>query len=216
MDEQGIWDSIVGDPYARLRLDMALKHVARALSDTVGQPIYHSALRAETTSVARLAERIGDPRAKTVGVQLQIKGDARGQALLLFPWEGALRLVDHLMEVPLGTTSDVRFEERTALAEVGNLAVAHFLNALVSYSQLPKRLQPLPSDVLVDTLETILRLALMPLTIRGNDPLVIETILSDAGGKARIYFLILPEQAARQGPAVSGSRSPDARALRRV
>ena len=207
---------MTGGSHARLWLDMAMKRVTQALSDTVGQPIHHRALRAEVVPVAGVAGRIGDPKARTVGVQLQIKGDARGQALLLFPWEGALRLVDLLMEVPPGTTSDVGFAERTALAEVGNLAVAHFLNALVAYSQQPRRLQPSPSNVLVDTLEAILRLALMPVTIRGDDPLVIETILSNTGGTVQIHFLILPEQQARQRPDVSATRSPSAHALRRA
>jgi chemotaxis protein CheC len=216
MNEQEIWDSVTGGSHARLWLDMAMKRVTQALSDTVGEPFHHGALRAEAVPVAGIAERIGDPKAKTVGVQLQIKGDARGQALLLFPWESALRLVELLMEVPPRTTSDVGFAERTALAEVGNLSVAHFLNALVAYLAQPRRLQPSPSSVLVDTLEAILRLALMPVAIRGDDPLVIETILANAGGTIQIHFLLLPEQTGRQGPDMAATRGPGARAFRRA
>jgi chemotaxis protein CheC len=216
VNEQGIWDSVTGGSHTRLWLDMAMKRVVQALSDTVGQPIYYSALRAETAPVAELVERIGEPEAKTVGVQLQIKGDARGQALLLFSWESALRLVDLLMEVPPGTTVNVGFAERTALAEIGNLALAHFLNALVAYSQLPRRLQPSPSNVLVDALETILRLALMPVTIAGDDPLVIEAMFSNVAGTAQIHFLVLPEQIGRQRPDMFTTKSPGGRASRRA
>ena len=208
MNEQSVWEKVVGGAHARLWLDMAMKRVTQALSDTVGQPIHYSALRAETTPVARIGKRIGGPEAKVVGVQLHIKGDARGQALLLFPWAGALRMVDLLTEVAPGTTSDVGFAERTALAEVGNLATAHFLNALVAYMQQPIRLQPEPSNVLVDTQEAILRLALMPVAIRGDDPLVIETTLGNAGGTIQIHFLIVPEWTGKQRSDMSTAGGP--------
>ena len=159
MNEQDIWDGVIGGAHARLWQDIAMKRVAQVLSDTVGQSIYHRALRTETVPIAKLSERIGDPKAKTVCVQLQIGGDARGQALLLLSWESALRLVDLLMGEPLGTTPNVGFAERTALAEIGNLAVAHFGNALVAYLQQPRRLQPSSPNVLVDSLEAILRKA---------------------------------------------------------
>jgi chemotaxis protein CheC len=216
MNGQEIWDGVVEGTHAQLWQNMAMKRVAQALSDTIGQSVHHSAVRAEAIPVAKFAERIGDPKAKTVGVQLRISGDACGQALLFFPWESALKLVDLLMEVPPGTTTNVGFAERTALAEVGNLALAHFLNALVAYSKQPRRLQPSPSNVLVDTLEAILRLALMPVTIRGNDPVVIETTLSNGGGTVQIHFLILPEQTGQQRSGLSASKNPGAHTSRRA
>ena len=69
--------------------------------------------------MTEIVQRAGDPKGKAASVRLEIHGDAKGQALLLLPWHSALRLMDLLMETPLGTTTDIRFEERTALAEVG-------------------------------------------------------------------------------------------------
>lgn len=216
MNEQAVWEKVIGGSHAHLWLDMAMKRVTKALSDIVGQPIQHSVLRAEATPVANIGGRIGPSTAKTVGVQLQIKGDARGQALLLFPWESALRVVDLLMGSSLGTTSNIGFAERTALAEAGNLAVAHFLNALVAYSQEPIRLQPSPSNVLVDTQEAILRLALMPIAIRGDDPLVIETTLGNAEGTVQIHFLIVPGWTERQRSDGHAARGPGSRTVGRA
>jgi chemotaxis protein CheY-P-specific phosphatase CheC len=196
MSGQSLWPILVSGPHARLWLDMAVKRAAQALSDTAGQLFLCDLVQVGTSPIAGMAKRIGDPEAKTVGVQLEIKGDACGRALLLVPWDSALNLVDLLTEVPPGTTSDVRFAERTALEEVGNLALAHFLNAVVAFSPEPRRLQPSPANVMVDTLENILRLALMPSIIRGTDPLIIEAILANTGKTVQMRFLILPDYVA--------------------
>ena len=208
--QQEIWTRLTQGAQPNPWLNLAMSRVARALSDVVGEPIRHGALRIGTVPVPEIARRAGDPKEKAAGVRLEIHGDAKGQALLLLPWPSALRLMDFLMEVPPGTTTDIRFAERTALAEVGNLALAHFLNAVVASEQMPHRLQPTSPSVLIDTLEKVLQLALMSVTIRGNDPLIIETVFEDTMRAIQIRFWVLPDQAQRPrphaGPAMAGPR----------
>ena len=193
MSGQPLWDFLIGGSHSSLWLSLAMQRTAKALSDTVGQSFHHDALQVGTMPVAGIAKRIGDPGAKIVGIQLEIKGDARGRALLLIPWESALKLVDLLIEEPSGTTTDLRFEERATLAEVGNLVLAHFLNAVVAFYPEPRHLQPSPGSVMVDKLESVLRLALMPSVVRGADPLTIQVLLLDAGKTVQISLLILPD-----------------------
>ena len=207
-EQQEIWTRLTQGAQPNPWLNMAMDRVARALSDVVGEPIHHRALRVGTASVPEIVQRAGDPRKKAAGIRLGIHGDAKGQALLLLSWHSVLRLMDLLVQVPPGTTTDIRFAERTALAEVGNLVLAHFLNAVVASEQMPKRLQPTSPSVLIDTVEKILQLALMSVTIRGDDPLIIETIFEDATGAVRIRFWVLPDQAQNQrayaSPVVAG------------
>ena len=150
-------------------------------------------------------------------IELEIRGDARGQALLPIPWDSALKLVDLMMETPPGTTSDVRFAERTMLAEVGNLVLAHFLNAVVALCPASRHLQPSSPNVMVDTLERILSLGLMVSIVRGIDPLAIETILANTGKTVHIHFLVLPDYTvSRERVETSATGALGAQVLRRV
>ena len=64
---------------------------------------------------------------------------------------------------------------------------------------MPWRLQPTSPSVLIDTAEGIVQLAFMSASIRGDDPLVIETIFEDSMGAVQIRFWVLPSQAASHG-----------------
>ena len=202
-EQQDIWTRLTQGAQPNPWLNLAMNRVARALSEVVGEPIHCRALRVDTASVPEIVQRAGGPNEKTASVRLEIHGDAKGQALLLLPWHSALGLMDLLMELPPGTTTDIRFEERTALAEVGNLMLAHFLNAVVASEQMPQRLQPTSPSVLIDATEKILQLALMSVIIRGNDPLIIETVFEDATRAVQIRFWVLPDQAQSQGAHAS-------------
>jgi chemotaxis protein CheC len=175
-------------------LDMAMERVSRGLSGTVGQPIRHDLPRVGTVPVASAAERIGDPKGKAVAVYLKIKGDARGQALLILSWDNALKFVDLMMDATPGTTSNVGFAERSALAEAGNLALTAFLNALATSARLPQRLMPSPPDVLVDELGRILNLAFVSGAVRGDDVPIIETVLREDRTGVRAHFWVLPDR----------------------
>ena len=133
-----------------------------------------------------------------MAVYLQIKGDARGQALLIFSWASALKFVDLMMDATPGTASNVGYTERSVLAEAGNLAVTAFLNALAASARLPLRLQPSPPDVLVDDLERVLNLALMPIASRKDDVLIIETVLRHDRAGVQAHFWVLPHPTAKR------------------
>jgi chemotaxis protein CheC len=181
---------------------MAMERVSRSLSETMGQPIRHDAPRIETVPLASVASRIGDPGQRVVGVYLQIKGDAGGQALLVFSWDSALQFVDLMMGETPGTTSDVGFTERSVLAETGNLALTAFLNALAAWESLPQRLLPSTPDVLVDKLERVLNLALISAG-RGDDVLIVETVLRDDRAGVQAHFWVLPRLLGKRQGRVS-------------
>jgi chemotaxis protein CheY-P-specific phosphatase CheC len=98
----------------------------------------------------------------------------------------------------------VGYAERSVLAEAGNLALTAFLNALATSARLPLRLQPSPPDVLVDDLERILNLALVSAAARGDDVLVIETVLRDDSASVQARFWVLPHRATRYETRWSG------------
>jgi chemotaxis protein CheY-P-specific phosphatase CheC len=116
-----------------------------------------------------------------------------GQALLLLSENSALSLVDWIMDKPPGTAKNLGLMERSALGEFGNLAVSHFLNALVSFSRLPSRLQPSPPAVMVDMTSAILSLVAMPVSVKNDRLLIVRTDLRDTSNIVQARFWILPD-----------------------
>lgn len=199
MNEQmGIWERLIAEPHSGALLNVAMGRVSRALSDLVGCSIRHGSLQVETVPIARIAIHLGDPEREMVGVYLHMHGDGRGQALLVLSTDSALRLVD-LMGVPQGTAVGIGLDERAALAEFGNVALSHLVNAVVSFADAPMQIRPSPPAVVVDMQGAIASLTAIPVAATSDEVMIIETVLSDATQAVQVRFWVLPDCATGHG-----------------
>ncbi len=189
------WHHLITGPLWKSMLYMMMQSVARGLSDMVGRTISNDAPRVETIPIAQVATRAGDPEMEVVSVYLNIEGDLRGRAILILPLSSALKLVDLLMDAPPGTTTSAGLVEQSALAEVGNLTVSYFLNAVAAFTKIPKQLRPSPPFVVVDALGAVLELIAMPMAGLSEDLLIIETAFRDVKGTVQARFWVLPHPA---------------------
>ena len=192
-EQLATWKNLIVGPRAGRWLNIAIERVARTLSQVVNQTIHHTVPQMDTVPIDQIATYGGDPEAKMVGIYLQIHGDMFGQALLLLSESHALSLVDWMLNQRRGTATNLGLMERSTLGEFGNLAVSHFLNALVSFSRLPSRLQPSPPAVMVDMTSSILSLVAMPVSIKNDNLLIIKTDLRDASNIIQVHFWIFPD-----------------------
>jgi len=88
--------------------------------------------------------------------------------------------------------------ERSALAEVGNLAVSTFLNTMaVQNPQSPELLRPSPPAVMVDMLGAILNVIVTPVAAVRDDLLVVDTNFVNAKKTMYGRFWIIPDPAIR-------------------
>ncbi|MBN1584546.1 MAG: hypothetical protein JXA89_27820 [Anaerolineae bacterium] len=192
-EQLATWKDLITGPRSSRWLNLAIERVARTMSEVTNRPLRHTMPQTDRVPIDQIATYGGDPEAKTVGIYLQIHGDMFGQALLLLSESSALHLVDWMMDKPHGTATNLGLAERSALGEFGNLAVSHFLNALVSFSRLPSRLQPSPPAVMVDMISSILSLVAMPLSIKHDTLLIVKSDLRDAGSIVQMRFWIFPD-----------------------
>lgn len=131
----------------------------------------------------------GGPEKVVVGVYLGIEGDLNGHLMLLFTQQSGLRVVDMLMEMPPGSTTDLDDIGISALAETGNVCGSSFLNALSDRTGL--KIVPTTPAVVVDMAGAILESVVTELYLNGDEVLVVETGFgSDVPG----HFLLMPDQ----------------------
>ena len=129
-----------------------------------------------------------------VGVYLVMSGGLHGQALLILSITSALHLADLLLGKPPGTATELGAVERSALAEIGNLAVSAFLNTMAAQNpQSPRLLRPSPQAVMVDMLGAILNVIVTPVAAVRDDLLIIETDFKDARETIQGRFWVMPD-----------------------
>ena len=170
----------------------AVQNATRGLSDMVGCHIITGTSEARVVSFGEMAD-FGDPESAMVGIYLLMKGDLNGQAILIFPLASALNLADLLMDDPPGTATSLGEMERSALAELGNLTVSYFLNAMSALTGKP--LRPSPPAVMVDMLGTIMAVIATSAAAVSDDLLIIETILQEPEGSVQGRFWVMPDPA---------------------
>ena len=114
-----------------------------------------------------------------------------GQALLMLPLKDAFYLVDLLMEVAPGTTSELDDLTRSALAEIGNVMLAGFLNAVSESTGRSAR--PSPPAVVVDMHGTLMDLLASSVAAVSDEMMFIETVFKDADKVIEVCFWVLPD-----------------------
>ncbi len=199
-DQRDIWHSLTKGPRSDMVLHAAMTRAARGLTDMVGHTIIHDAPQVKNLPVSEMIVRASDLATETVGVYLQIEGGLSGQAMLILPLTFALNLVDLAMNAPQGTTTGLGQIECSALAEVGNLTLAYFLNAVAETTDRPEILQPSPPAVMVDMLGDILDLVVRPAAAMSESPLIVETTFKDVAKSVQFRFWLLPDLKSNGAP----------------
>jgi len=195
MDEQkALWSRLISGPRSDYMLRAIMWRVARGLSTMSGQPISYGNPRIDRVPITQVSTYAGGPEVERVGIYLVMNGGLRGQALLILSKTSALHLAGLLTGDPLGAATELGVVERSALAEVGNLAVSAFLNTMAVHNpQASTLLRPSPLAVMVDMLGAVLNVIVTPVAAVRDDLLIIDTDLGNAQQTVHGRFWIIPD-----------------------
>jgi chemotaxis protein CheC len=185
------WHNIGSVSRMEIVVAAGLLNATRGLEEFVGCPITMGTIQAKVVRLDELSTSTDAPASESVGIYLQMKGNLGGHALLILPIASALNLVDVLQEVPPGTTARLADMERSALAEVGDVMVSYFLNAVAGLTRQPSL--PSTPTVMVDRLATILDKFTASMDEMTSELMVMETILHDTQGLIEAHFWVLPD-----------------------
>jgi chemotaxis protein CheC len=130
------------------------RHAAEGLSGMMGRAVTAGPAAVQQVALRDIPALFGGPEAEAVGIYLRSEGLLAAQFLIAVPYQKAMELADLLMDQPVGTTTQMGNMERSALAEVGNLSTAFFLNSVDTIIGLGAR--PTPPAVMVDMLGAII------------------------------------------------------------
>jgi chemotaxis protein CheC len=192
-DARALWSSLLDGPGSAKLLDTIMERVARGLSSMVGQTVCHDMPRVKRVHFTQVSACFHTPEAETVGVYLELKHGLSGWAILLLPLELALKVAEQVMGAPPDSVTRLGLEERSALAEIGNLTLSYFLNAVAELTGRADVLLPSPPAVVVDMMAAILDLVVTPAAAFRDELTVIETSFRDSASSVQACFWVLPD-----------------------
>lgn len=187
-----LWLKILSGENSQSLLNDAMKNVADNLSMMTGREITIAPPVLETIPLSELMEHGTDaPEAETVGVYLLIDGDLQGQSLIIFGLRDAFYLVDLLMGEAPGTTEEMDDVAQSAMAEIGNISVASFLNILSD--QTGHSIVPSPPAVIIDMAASILSaVAANTMEFASDKLIILNTVFKDADRIIQAKFWVIP------------------------
>lgn len=186
------WLELLSDEHIDEILQAAMANVAQNLSIMTNREIIVEKPTLRTIPLGELMEfGTNSPEAETVGVYLLIEGDVQGQTLLIFGLEDAFYLIDMMMGEPVGTTTEMDELAQSAMAEIGNLSLASFLNVLsdkTGHSILPS-----PPAVIIDMAASILTaVAANSMAFATDELIIFDSMFKDADRIIQADFWVLP------------------------
>lgn len=168
-----------------------LSSAANGLSTMIGTTLTVKDPCVKMVSVKDIPSALGGPENEAVGIYLKAEGDMSGHFMLVVPYDKALEMVDMLMEQPKGTTQQFGSLERSALAEVGNLTAAFFLNAVAAMTGISSR--PTPPAVMVDMIGAILDIIVAATGGISDSVLTFQATFSYADRSVDADFWVIPD-----------------------
>jgi len=171
-------------------------HAIDGLSQMVGQELKASPPEVAFINLMTVPNLIGGPETEVVGIYLRAEGQMAGQFMLILTHEKALQMVDIVMGDPPGTGKELDSMGRSALAEMGNLSGAYFLNTIARMTKLDTR--PTPPAVMIDYAGAILNVVVATSAQEVERVLMIVTNISHEENEVQASFWYIPDATAMQ------------------
>ncbi len=168
-------------------------HAATALSQLTGKRIMIDVPDVKVCAVERAPEAIQDVDSVVAAILMHVLGDLTGRSLLLFSREGALLLVDMLLNKEPGTTKIFAELEQSSLKETANIITGAYLNALSDF--LGVMLLPSVPSLAVDLCGAVLSTTYLNFGQDRDRVIILDTRFSFEPGDYRLqgHFVLLPD-----------------------
>jgi chemotaxis protein CheC len=173
--------------------NIGMSHAATALSQLLRKTIHLQVPRVLAMDSMHVPEFLGGTQQMVVGVYLQILGDARGNIMMVFSRENALKMLEKLLPGNKPRGALLTELEVSALKEVGNILASAYLNALGE--MLKMTLIPSVPVLSFDVAGTVVDYVVTELSEIGDISLMIETEFSEDKDKISGHFFLLPDSA---------------------
>lgn len=175
--------------------NIGMGHAATALSQMIGETVMLQVPSLRVADIREVPGLIGGAETLVAGIAMEMRGDARGDILIIFPWDSAAELLSRLLGQP-GNLENLGEMEVSALKEVANILASAFLSALSNLMGL--HLVPSIPSLCCDMAGAVLDQVLIEISRQSNLALVVETEFHGFTNKTEPlhgHFFLMPDPA---------------------
>ena len=167
-------------------------NAATALAQFLNRKIDMTVPKAKILPFGEVAQLIGGPEEKVMGIFLKVMGNISGRFLLLVPEQGAVKLLQALMPgFEINHPSDMGEMEISCMREIGNILADAFLNALSVLTNTPM-LNSLPT-LAFDMAGALIDTVVADMAAVSDHVLMIETSFFESSEDLKLHIFLLPE-----------------------
>lgn len=164
-------------------------HAATALSDLLGTKIMNGVTSSRLCPLHEAPGAMGEEDEVMCGVIMGLERGLGGAIMMLFPEADAITFYNLLTD-RISTTAGGR-DFVDAMAEVGNICICSYLNALAEMFDL--RVFPTPPGVAIDMVGSLLDGTLANFNAAADEVLIIQTRFTEGDHAIRGFFLLFPD-----------------------
>ncbi len=168
-------------------------HAATALSQLTGRRIMIDVPSVEVCQIEDAPAAISESDDVVAAILMHVLGDLTGRSLLLFPREGALLLVDMLLNKEPGTTKIFSELEQSSIKETANIVTGAYLNGLSDF--LGVMLLPSVPSLTVDLCAAVLSTTYLNFGQDRDNVIILDTRFRFEPGDHSLsgHFVLLPD-----------------------
>ena len=167
-------------------------HATVALYQMTQRVLKLEATTAEILPLAAVPERLGHAEDPVLGIYFKIFGQSRASLLVAFPQPATQALLSDLVGKPQEGL-ELSEMQRSAALEVGNILASAYLSAISNFLGLS--FLPSIPDLAYDMAGSVCDLLVCERAGGSDEALTIFTSFSDAEGRLRGHYLLLPDVA---------------------
>ena len=167
-------------------------NAATALSVMIDRKVEIDVPDVKIVPISRVPFILPNPEELVVGIEMNVKGDAELETLLIFDASGAKQLLKILLfGMEIGDLTQIDEMSVSALKEVGNIICGSYITALANFTGL--YLDPLPPEVSVDMISAIISEVSLEVAYTEDKIIFIETLLDIQDVKVTGYIFMIPK-----------------------
>lgn len=172
--------------------NIGIGNAATALATMINKRIDMAVPQSKFLSLDGVMSLVGGLEEVVACVNLRLEGDVPGQILFLFNLESTLKLIDMLMGLENGTTTELDEMGESVVKEIGNVLTGSFVSAIGTMTGL--NLIPTVPMFATDMLGAVLSASLVAGGYVQENILMIETLFFENNEEIKGHFFLITEE----------------------
>lgn len=164
-------------------------NAATALSKLLNKHVEIIIPETKFVPIKEFAKELGGPETIVVSTYLEIFGGLSGEAIFIFPVKSAEKIVDVMMENPVGTTKIIDEMAESAFKEMSNIFTGAYITSLADMMKM--KLFPTVPHITIDMLQSVIDFMLAKVSNYSDTILSIKTKIEIKEVEIEGNFIIL-------------------------